>query len=59
MFSGMTIEQLIKAVERAERESRLLAAVTAPVKVTRYEVSPGVVYAMQFAEPATAVMGVA
>jgi hypothetical protein len=57
MFNGKTIEELIRAVERVECGSRLAAA-DAPVKVTRYEVNTGFVYAMQFTEP-TAMVGVA
>lgn len=58
MFYGTTIEELMQAVERAEREARALNPVTTPVRVTRYDVNPGFVYAMQFAEPVMA-MGVA
>jgi hypothetical protein len=59
MFCGTTIEELIKAVERAERESRAVAPVAVPVRVTRYDVNPGFVYAMQFTEPTTVIAGVA
>lgn len=58
MFNGRTIEELIRAVERAERDSRAGVSVSTPVQVTRYEVNPGFVYAMQFTEPTT-VVGVA
>jgi hypothetical protein len=52
MFHGSTIEELIQAVERVERESRAVTPADMPVRVTRYEVNPGFVYAMQFTEPA-------
>jgi hypothetical protein len=58
MFRGKTIEELIKAVEKAERESRAVTPASVPVRVTRYEANPGFVYAMQFTETAMA-MGVA
>jgi len=57
MYTGLVIEELIATVERAEREVRT-APVKLPVKVTRYEVKPGFVYAMQFVEQA-AFVGVA
>ena len=55
MFYGTTIEELIKAVEKAERHSRETKLSSVPVRVTRYEVNPGFVYAMQFTEPTVAV----
>jgi len=55
MYSGKTIEELISAVEKAERESRAVTPAVWPVRVTRYEVNPGFVYAMQFAEPAMSI----
>ena len=54
MFCGTTIEELIHAVEKVERDSRVSQPVSVPVHVTRYEVNPGFVFAMQFAEPAMA-----
>ena len=58
MFYGTTIEELIRAVERVERESRVQAQAKVPVRVTRYQADPGFVYAMQFTE-SVAAMGVA
>jgi hypothetical protein len=55
MFYGTTIEELIDAVEKAERDSRGSQSADVPVRVTRYEVNPGFVYAMQFTEPTVAV----
>jgi hypothetical protein len=55
MFNGTTFEELMRAVEKAERDSRASLPVDVPVRVTRYEVNPGFVYAMQFAEPKAAV----
>ena len=55
MFYGTTIEELIRAVEMAERHSRETRSLNVPVRVTRYDVNPGFVYAMQFTEPTIAV----
>lgn len=58
MFTGTTIDELIEAVQKAERQARPVTACDMPVKVSRYEVKQGFVYAMQFAETA-AVVGAA
>jgi hypothetical protein len=58
MFNGKMIDELIDAVKRAERDARGQSPANTPVKVTRYEVNNGFVYATQFTEP-TAVMVVA
>lgn len=51
MFNGKTIEELMRAVEKVERDSRANSPADVPVRVTRYEANPGFVYAMQFTEP--------
>jgi len=58
MYNGKTIDELIHAVEKVERESRAANPAVMPVRVTRYEVNAGFVYAMQFAE-STMALGVA
>jgi hypothetical protein len=50
MFCGTTIEELMRAVEKVESESRAVTPAV-PVRVTRYDANPGFVYAMQFTEP--------
>jgi hypothetical protein len=50
MFCGTTIEELMRAVEKIESESRAVTSAV-PVRVTRYDANPGFVYAMQFTEP--------
>lgn len=56
MFSGRTIDELIDAVKRAERDARGQSQVNTPAKVTRYEVNNGFVYATQFTEPTAVVV---
>ena len=58
MYYGTTIDELIEAVKKAEQDIHKPSVNATPVRVTRYAVNTGFVYAMQFAEPA-AVMGVA
>jgi hypothetical protein len=55
MFSGMMIDELIETVQQAEVQARAVTASEPAVKVTRYEVAPGVVYAMLFPETQTRV----
>ncbi len=54
MFTGKTIEDLIKKVQRAEREARE-QRVQLAAKVTRYEAQPGLIYAMHFDDAVTRV----
>ena len=50
MYSGTTIDELIRAVQKAEREARLKSTPEVTARVTRYDAEPGFVYAMQFTE---------
>ncbi len=47
MFTGKTIDELIQAVQRAEREARTQCTQVA-AQVMRYDVQPGFIYAMHF-----------
>jgi hypothetical protein len=50
MYSGTTIDELIQAVQKAERDARMKSSPEVVARVTRYDANPGFVYAMQFAE---------